>query len=635
MELGGILKTRIDSLYSELESINELISTEEEKNVELKKDIDLLRKFIMSVNRNSENIRDFSEKDLSKITELLLKYWDFSYEEKDARERLKVINLVLLGKHTKGLEMDLSNEQRTFLNTYINAANKCLELVTNKYKTKGIEGTSLKKIHDKKENDILDLEILFEKVSDPNNDEILTEEDASLVEKIANDENIGVNIRKQLLISFIKYNHDRFNNLPKEVKKVSIEEVIECFTSVGYGPNMISIIEKNKDEIIDNANPANISAILNYLDEMGIRRKFEAVDLLDICIYGTLESVRRTFEKIKSDPEKLALYISISPSVWINNTEKRTNLRVRKHREKTSVESSKKNTLYAKAHYISSEEVESNIKYLQDEGFNVSFENPQCKKTISTPNQRLRYAVEVYKEYGLLTKDNIDSFAISALTASNIADRLDNFTEIGLLNGHANMSDEFTNYLKYNASKILANFKDLFPILYESYRKNDANTYYGIYFSDVKKGSLNHTFLSDLNHNEKIMKTSKRIRQESDGLIETYIPRYEEYEGILSHDISMLIDETIFDDPEIVALEDNNRVKGNDKIYVIAGQVISRLKVLRNYSKIRTSNTNNEEALMYSIVRGSYLDENTFKNIASEIEFVSVLGGNHELFGRF
>ena len=251
MELGGILKTRIDSLYSELESINELISTEEEKNVELKKDIDLLRKFIMSVNRNSENIRDFSEKDLSKITELLLKYWDFSYEEKDARERLKVINLVLLGKHTKGLEMDLSNEQRTFLNTYINAANKCLELVTNKYKTKGIEGTSLKKIHDKKENDILDLEILFEKVSDPNNDEILTEEDASLVEKIANDENIGVNIRKQLLISFIKYNHDRFNNLPKEVKKVSIEEVIECFTSVGYGPNMISIIEKNTEEIID------------------------------------------------------------------------------------------------------------------------------------------------------------------------------------------------------------------------------------------------------------------------------------------------------------------------------------------------------------------------------------------------
>lgn len=635
MKLEEILKTRIDSLYSELESINELISTEEEKNIELKKDIEILRKFIMSVNKNSENIRDFSEKDLSKITELLLKYWDFSYEEKDARERLRIINLVLIGKHSKGLEMDLSEEQRSFLNTYINASNKCLELVTNKYKTKGIEGSSLKKVHDKKENDILDLEILYEKVTDPDNDEILSEDDARIVEKIANDENVGVNIRKQLLVSFIKYNRDRYNDLPKEEKKVSIEDVIECFTSVGYGPNMISIIEKNKDEIIENANTANISSILNYLDEIGIRRRFEAVDLLDICIYGSLESVRRTFEKVKLEPDKLSLYISISPSVWINNTEKRTNLRARKHRERTNTESTKNNTLYAKAHYISSEEVENNIKYLQDIGFNVSFDNPQCKKTIATPNQRLRYAVEVYKEYGLLNKENIDTFAISALTASNIADRLDNFTEIGLLNGHSNMGDEFNNYLKYNASKILGNFKDLFPLLYASYRDNDQNTYYGIYFSDVKKGSLNHTFLSDLNHNEKIMKTSKRLRQESDGLIENYIPRYEEYEGILSNDISMLIDETIFDDPEIVALEDNNRVKGNDKVYVIAGQVISRLKVLRNYSKIRTANTNNEEALMYSIVRGSYLDEKTFKNIASEIEFVSVLGGSHELFGKF
>ena len=635
MNLSEILTTKIDSLYSELESINELITSEEEKNIVLKKDIELLRKFISSVNRNSENIREFSEEELSNITSLLHKYWDYPYDPKEVSSNLRIINLVLNGKHNSNLEMDLSVEQRAMLNSYLNAANKCLELVTQTYKSKGIESTSLKKVHDKKENDILDLEILCEKINDLDNDEILNEQDYYVIEKIANDENMPINVRKQLLISFIKYNEDRYNNVPKTTKSVSIEDVIECFTSVGYGPSMISIINKNKEEVINNAKPSNISSILNYLDEMGIRRRFELVDLLDICIFGSLESVRRTYESVKNDPDKLALYISISPSVWINNTVKRTNLTSRSKRSSTPKDLIKKNTLYSKAHLISSEEIENNIKFLREEGFNVSFDNPQCKKTILTPTARLKYAISVYKEYGLLTPDNIDDFAISALTAGSIAEKLDNFTEIGLLNGNSSMGDEYNNYLKYNASKILTNFSDLFPLLYASYRKNDPSTYYGIYFSDVKKGKLNNTFISDMMSNEKLMKNSKKLREESEELVLAYIPRYEEYEGILSSNISLFIDETIFDDPEIVALENNNRVKGNDKIYVIGGQVISRLKVLRNYSKIRTPNTNNEEALMYSIVRGSYLDETTFKNIASEIQYVNVLGGNHGILEIF
>ncbi len=633
MNLSEILTTRIDSLYSELDSINGLINSEKEKNLLLKEDIDILRNFISSVNRKSENIRTFSEEELSRITSLLIKYWDFSYDEKESKEFLRIIRIVLNGKHEEELDLDLSLEQRTFLNNYISDANKCLELVTNKYKSKGIESTSLKKVHDKKENDILDLEILFEKINDENNDEILTESDCSIVEKIANDENMPVNVRKQMLISFIKYNEDRYNDVPKSSKKTSIEDVIDCFTSFGYGPAMMMVINKNKDEVVENAKIANISSILNYLDEMGIRKKFELVDLLDICLFGTLDSVRRTYESIKSDPDKLALYINISPSVWINNTVKRTNLNTRSRRSpKDKV--SKNTPLYNKAHIISSEEIEDNIKFLKEYGFDVSFDNPQCKKTILTPNIRLRYACEVYSEYGLLSKDNIDEFALSSLTASDIASKLDNFVEVGLLNGSSDMGDEFNNYLKYNASKILTNFYDLMPLLYSSYRKNDPRTYYGIYFSDVKKGKLNHTFLSDMMNNDKIVKNSKKLREESESLIES-IPRYDEYEGIISTNSGLFIDDTIFEDPEIVSLEDNYRVKGNDKIYIIGGQTISRLKVLRNYSKIRVPNTNNEEALMYSIIRGSYLDEETFKMIASEINYTSALGGKYGILESF
>ena len=135
-------------------------------------------------------------------------------------------------------------------------------------------------------------------------------------------------------------------------------------------------------------------------------------------------------------------------------------------------------------------------------------------------------------------------------------------------------------------------------------------------------------------NNDKIVKNSKKLREESESLIES-IPRYDEYEGIISTNSGLFIDDTIFEDPEIVSLEDNYRVKGNDKIYIIGGQTISRLKVLRNYSKIRVPNTNNEEALMYSIVRGSYLDEETFKTIASEINYTSALGGKYGILESF
>ena len=168
MRLDEIIKLRIDSLYTELHDINTLISTEEQKSVDLKKDIDLLRKFIMVVNRNSEGIRKFSEEELESITDILIKYWDFSYDKEEVKNMLKLINLVLIGKCDNNIMMDLSTEQRSFLNTYLNASNKCLELMTNKYKNRDNGDDSLRKIYSKKEDEILNLEILFEKIKDPN-----------------------------------------------------------------------------------------------------------------------------------------------------------------------------------------------------------------------------------------------------------------------------------------------------------------------------------------------------------------------------------------------------------------------------------------------------------------------------------
>ena len=62
--------------------------------------------------------------------------------------------------------------------------------------------------------------------------------------------------------------------------------------------------------------------------------------------------------------------------------------------------------------------------------------------------------------------------------------------------------------------------------------------------------------------------------------------------------------------------------KNNPLIYRIGNNVISRNKVIRNYGKLVSSKIElNNDALMYSIVRGSYLNMDEVKAIASDIGY--------------
>ena len=77
------------------------------------------------------------------------------------------------------------------------------------------------------------------------------------------------------------------------------------------------------------------------------------------------------------------------------------------------------------------------------------------------------------------------------------------------------------------------------------------------------------------------------------------------------NDENRIINFDVFKLEEIENLENNYKI--NDFIYDIEGICISRLKVLKNYSALYNSNLHNEEdALLYSITRGSYLDQNSF-----------------------
>ena len=73
-------------------------------------------------------------------------------------------------------------------------------------------------------------------------------------------------------------------------------------------------------------------------------------------------------------------------------------------------------------------------------------------------------------------------------------------------------------------------------------------------------------------------------------------------------------------------IEQNNRVDDNPYVYVFDGLVISRIKVLRNYSLIHDGE---KDSLMASIVKGSFLTSESIDKIAQSINYT--LGGNDGL----
>ena len=134
--------------------------------------------------------------------------------------------------------------------------------------------------------------------------------------------------------------------------------------------------------------------------------------------------------------------------------------------------------------------------------------------------------------------------------------------------------------------------------------------------------------------------TNKRI---SDSLIDNYsdyISGYSEYDGYIAEydseskreelNTQSYFESSILDDPLIKDLEENNIIMDtltqngqvvsmkNEFIYVFDGRIISRYKVLHNASILKDLyGYLNKDMLMASIVRNSFMDENTFKKIKS------------------
>ena len=101
---------------------------------------------------------------------------------------------------------------------------------------------------------------------------------------------------------------------------------------------------------------------------------------------------------------------------------------------------------------------------------------------------------------------------------------------------------------------------------------------------------------------------------------DTYIPNASKYEEIIIKENPITYQDDILTDENIKTLEDNYRVDNNPYQYKIGKEIICRLKVLRCYSALKEKGITDDNAFLYSVTRGMYLDEKTFNLIKTSVK---------------
>lgn len=608
--LVDIINLRLNSLYSELEKLNNSFSQSELDELEL---VSIkCEEFLSSMSDDRANITSIDTDDM---TDILIRYGNNPYDKKEVSEKFRHIKLVYKGIEN-GLDISISESQNAFLESYIT---NVMQVVKNISQT--INEKSEAKIKSESElgrlNDsIIDLEILLDKITDVNDNDILDEADFNVFSSIIDDDNISNDMKMNALIEFRKYNVMRTNKEEKVISKVNIEDVRNCFIEHGFSEKQLRLVDKFKDEIETNSKVDNIRNILNYMESKDILRKFIFSDLLVICIYGTLDSVKNRYETLESKNTLYPVFFDI-PSVWINNVS-RGSSRIYTKRNKIGKEEANPKSLKYSAHTISYEDLIRNEKFLKEKGFDVSLNDQTgVVKVFRKSHQRLVDNFDTVCKYGLYD-GNPSDFSISTLAnISNLERKLDYFVETGLLGDADNVGDEKGNYGKNHPLTLNKLNLRAFPLLYKLKRDMNPHDYYGMLFSSSRPGCLKNEFTSNM-FNYDLLDDLVFDKFMSDNFVDVskYIPNYSVYNNITTTRIDAANSSVIAD------LDKKFGVKGNPLVYRIGNNIISRNKVIRNYGKLVNSGINlDDDALMYSIVDGSYLNMEELIAIANDIGY--------------
>lgn len=542
--------------------------------------------------------------------------------------------IVTLNAIKNGLPVELTHEQKNELNTYISNLKNLIEQMNVKMNEYKIIINSGKNEYDVLAEKYLSIECLIEKIKDPDNLDLLDENDFQIVyDIVSSSDDLSFNTRSQMLIQFKEYNEKRANKETKEGKIIPFEDIVKFFKDNGLSEGFIKNSKKHKNEIEKKINLTNALEIIEYLKSVKIKSLslmdyFSNPTLLTLLVYGNKETIMQRYEQLSMDGKLYQIFFDTS-SVWmktLNKGESKTNRKSSTH----TPGSADVGTLKYDSQIISYDDMIENERFLKSKGFPVSLNESINYKILKTNPNKLKSNYEIYRKYGFF--EVAKKTPLSMLGACRLLERCDLCVELGILNG-VDTNERECNLIKYSPTRLVNSPKGFFQYLAKLKLNSRPHEYYGIICSNKDSFAFN-TITSQMQlqglgtscNDEKI----EEFEHNNFVDVKEEIPNYYKYESLVSAINTDSYDKNVLSLPLIDKLETEN--KKNEFVYKFGEQIISRQKVLRISSVLnKCLKEFNEEMLFFAITKGSYINEEVLSKIKSDISYSFEGGVTHGL----
>lgn len=600
MTLVEILKEELDRLYILYnESLSDLNSGKEKS---LKNDLENVEGISGKLNENKENIIDI---DTSKLIDLLTTYYP-SLPKEELTKKIDDILFILNGKVKLQYPIFLDSNQEEFLDSIVSYAIE-IQNVINAELSKLLE----KQYDDNNEIKIIMLEDLIDKIQDPNNKELIYDDELKFVMELIDKLSY---VDKFSALSFIyNYNTEILKNESKKTPKLNIEELIDSLKNdYDLDDTYIREVNKYRQEIANYGSLENARNILSFFRDKNIIKVFTPVNLITIITFATISSVKSTYEFL-SNNNLLQSYFLDSACIWKNNLgESSLNRRIvrRSAKEKTKDTPEKAEYLKANANSGSLNERVESLRYLEEKGFHVNNERGFIK-ALQTSARRLDYNYRVLLMYGIIDNDNLSKTGAFILSCSSVTDKIDKLIEANLY-----------SYVKSYPSAI-QNVLDADLIGLYSYHLTHPGDEYMLGIKSSR--GLKVEFKCDNPLRKISIEDMEQLKQKLD-LFDLKLENKKEMEDVSLSDYDISYTEDILNDPYISLLE---KYKTSEYEYVIGDEIISRKKVLTKYFKLKQVNKFSlNDALLYSIFYGKIITSDRAKDIIDTLGLQYSFGRN-------
>lgn len=566
-----------------------------------------------------EDPNNIRELDIDKIVDYFYENdFDSDLEIDEYKEVLRQIQVITEGNVTDNLGFELTDEQIAVLTGFIDNLGSTIKSIDTRIAKK--EATDEKSRPEVKriQDEVLEYKFLYDKIVGTSDNKQLDLKDFDVVSKILAGKFLTDAEKVDFLVGLKGYIDEVKKHGYMNVEGVNIESFIKLLKDeYKFGPEMSSLILRNKEEIKTNGDFENIKRILGYMtlvdDNIGkasILKRFDNETLLSILVYGSEESVRNRYQALVKEGLDSNIFYS-SSNGWVSRVAQKesdkTPRRVSLSQGKNTSGYQSNTRLRSKLNQLSPEEQLANVEYLGSKGFDVDASGKRTRKILGTPLYRIMDNYAHLTNYGLFANKELSDFPVCVLSMYNTIAICDKYIEAGLY-----------NYLYDYTSSLIKGSPEFFAALFKIKNENSNDEYFNKIFS---KKTADKPCIAERDIRT-IMYTINDVESflDENGRYKGVIPGGEQFEDcIYTNELNA---EISYDKvPEsLTCLEQNHKV--NDYMYQFGDQTISRLKVIRNYSILETHGlANNENALMYSITRNSLLTEEAYTKIADAVSF--------------